>query len=135
MITWLTMFLQKIEGTNLIIAVIAALWLLYLIFFYVVKANRTKKAFKTALITGAVITEICDIVWFFKFFDNFDYLNPGLSGILWLCLLPVLLFIAVMYLSYVNASRYEFDKKKREKEAAKQKKKERRRKKFEENEE
>ncbi|MBR2042685.1 MAG: hypothetical protein IJ945_10000 [Oscillospiraceae bacterium] len=135
MITWLTMFLQKIEGANLIIAVIAALWLLYLIFFYVVKANRTKKAFKTALITGAVITEICDIVWFFKFFDNFDYLNPGLGGILWLCLLPVLLFIAVMYLSYVNASRYEFDKKKREKEAAKQKKKERRRKKFEENEE
>lgn len=135
MITWLTMLLQKIEGANLIIAVIAALWLLYLIFFYAVKANRTKKAFKTALITGAVITEICDIVWFFKFFDNFDYVNPGLGGILWLCLLPALFFIAVMYLSYVNASRYEFDKKKREKEAAKQKKKERRRKKFEENEE
>ena len=132
MLTWLTMLIQKIEGSNLIILIIAAMWLLYLGFFFVVKANRTKKAFKTAIISGAVATEICDIVWFFKFFDNFEYINPGLSGIMWFCLLPVLMFFLVMILSYINASRYEFDKKKREKEAAKAKKKEKRRKKFEE---
>ena len=136
MLTWLTMLIQKIQGSNLIIFVILAMWILYLLFFFVVKANRTKKAIKNAFITGAVATGICDIVWFFKFFDNFEYLNPGLSGMLWLCLLPALMFISVTSLSYINASRYEFDKKQREKEAAKQRKKEKRRKKTEaENEE
>ena len=131
MLTWLTMLIQKIEGSNIVIAILCAMWVLYLGFFLVVKANRTKKAMKTALITGAVLTEICDVVWFFKFFDNFQYINPGLSGVMWFCLLPVLMFLGVMILSYLNASRYEFDKKKREKEAAKAKKKEKRRKKFE----
>ncbi|MBQ2898862.1 MAG: hypothetical protein IJE28_03880 [Oscillospiraceae bacterium] len=124
MLTWLTMLIQKIEGSNIVIAIFCAMWVLYLGFFLVVKANRTKKAIKTALITGAVLTEICDVVWFFKFFDNFQYINPGLSGVMWFCLLPVLMFLGVMILSYLNASRYEFDKKKREKEAAKAKKKE-----------
>lgn len=135
MLTWLTMLIQKIEGANLVIAIIGAMWALYLGFFLVVKANRTKNALKGALIAGAVATEICDIVWFFKFFDNFEYINPGLGGTLWFCLLPALMFLLVMFLSYVNASRYEFDKKKREKEEAKQKKKEKRRKKYEHPEE
>ena len=125
------MFIQKIEGSNLILFIVGAMWILYLTFFLIVKANRGKKKIKTALITGAVLTFICDIVWWFKFFDNFEYTNPGLKGLMWFCLLPALLFIAVMYLSYVNASRYEFDKKKREKEEAKAKKKEKHRKKFE----
>ena len=131
MLTWLTMLIQKIEGANIIIAIIGAMWVLYLGFFFVVKANRSKKAIKSAFIAGAVITLICDIVWFFKFFDNFEYINPGIGGAMWFCLLPVLLFLTVMFLSYINASRYEFDKKKREKEAAKQKKKEKHRKKYE----
>ena len=131
MLTWLTMLLQKIEGSNLVIAIVAAMWLLYLGFFLSVKANRGKEKIKTALISGAVATLICDVVWWFNFFDNFEYINPGLKGMMWFCLLPVLLFLLVMILSYINASRYEFDKKKREKEAAKQKKKEKRRKKFE----
>ena len=136
MLTWLTMLIQKIEGSNIIIAIIGVMWVLYIGLFLAVKANRSKKAFKTLLIAGAVVTEICDIVWFFRFFDNFQYINPGLGGVLWFCLLPVLMFLVVMYLSYVNASRYEFDKKKREKEAAKQKKKEKRAKKLgQENEE
>ncbi|MBQ8594773.1 MAG: hypothetical protein IJ406_02295 [Oscillospiraceae bacterium] len=131
MLTWLTMLFQKIEGSNILIAIIGAMWVLYLGFFFVVKANRGKQKLKTALIAGAIATLICDIVWFFKFFDNFQYVNPGLGGVMWFCLLPVLLFFLVMILSYINASRYEFDKKKREKEEAKQKKKEKRRKKFE----
>ncbi len=135
MLTWLTMLIQKIEGANIIIAVMGVMWLLYLVFFFAVKANRTKKSLKSALIAGAVVTGICDIVWFFQFFDNFQYKNPGLGGMLWFCLLPILMFLVVMYLSYVNASRYEFDRKKREKEAAKQKKKEKHRKKFEQKEE
>ena len=136
MLTWLTMLIQKIEGSNLVLIILGAMWLLYLGFFFVVKANRGKQKLKTALIAGAIATLICDIVWFFKFFDNFQYVNPGLGGVMWFCLLPVLLFFLVMILSYINASRYEFDKKKREKEAAKAKKKEKSRKKFEaENEE
>ena len=132
MLTWLTMLIQKIEGSNLVLIIVSVMWLLYLGFFFVVKANRGKEKFKTAIISGAVATLICDIIWFFKFFDNFEYINPGLKGIMWFCLLPVFLFFLVMILSYINASRYEFDKKKREKEAAKAKKKEKRRKKFEE---
>ena len=136
MLTWLTMLIQKIEGSNFVLVIVAAMWLLYLGFFFAVKANRGKQKFKTAIISGAVATLICDIIWFFKFFDNFEYRNPGLKGIMWFCLLPVFLFFLVMILSYINASRYEFDKKKREKEAAKAKKKEKRRKKLEaENEE
>ncbi|MBR3963289.1 MAG: hypothetical protein IKK14_07175 [Oscillospiraceae bacterium] len=131
MITWLTMLIQKIEGSNLLLIIIGAMWILYLGFFFVVKANRGKQKLKTALIAGAIATLICDIVWFFKFFDNFQYVNPGLGGMMWFMLLPVLLFFLVMILSYINASRYEFDKKKREKEAAKAKKKEKHRKKFE----
>ena len=131
MLTWLTMLIQKIEGSNFVLVIVAAMWLLYLGFFFAVKANRGKQKFKTAIISGAVATFICDIIWFFKFFDNFEYRNPGLKGIMWFCLLPVFLFFLVMILSYINASRYEFDKKKREKEAAKAKKKEKRRKKFE----
>ncbi len=131
MLTWLTMLIQKIEGSNLVLIIVAAMWLLYLGFFFVVKANRGKQKLKTALIAGAVATLICDIIWWFKFFDNFQYINQGIQSIMWFCLLPVLLFFLVMILSYINASRYEFDKKKREKEAAKQKKKEKRRKKFE----
>lgn len=131
MLTWITMLVQKVESSNLALVIIGAMWLLYLGLFLGVKANRSKQKFKTALIAGAIITLICDIVWFFKFFDNFHYINPGAGGVAWFFLLPVLLFIAVMVLSYINASRYEFDKKKREKEEAKQKKKEKRRKKFE----
>lgn len=125
------MLIQKIEGSNLLLIIIGAMWILYLGFFFVVKANRGKQKLKTALIAGAIATLICDIVWFFKFFDNFQYVNPGLGGMMWFMLLPVLLFFLVMILSYINASRYEFDKKKREKEAAKAKKKEKHRKKFE----
>ena len=131
MITWLALYLQKIEGANLFAVVVAAMWVLYLAFFFVVKANRTKKAIKTAVITGAVVTFISDIIWFINFFDNLDYKNPGLSGLLWIVVLPILMFLSVMILSYINASRYEFDKKKREKLEAKQKKKEKHRKKFE----
>ena len=131
MLTWLTMLLQKVQGSNIVIAVVAAMWLLYLGFFFLVKANRGKEKIKTALIAGAVATLICDVIWWFKFFDNFEFINPGLNGVMWFCLLPVLLFLLVMVLSYINASRYEFDKKKREKEAKKQKKKEKHRKKYE----
>ena len=128
MITWLALVLQKIEGANIFAVVVAAMWVLYLVFFFAVKANRTKKAIKTAVITGAVVTFISDIIWFINFFDNLDYKNPGLSGLLWIVVLPILMFLSVMVLSYINASRYEFDKKKREKEKAKQKKEEKRRK-------
>ncbi|MBQ7938401.1 MAG: hypothetical protein IJ283_07935 [Oscillospiraceae bacterium] len=131
MITWLIMFLQKIEGANLFIAVIGAMWVLYAGFFLAIKANRGKNQLKAAAISGLVVTFISDMVWFFKFFDNFEYRNPGVGGVLWILLLPVLMFLCVMVLSYINASRYEFDKKKREKEASKQKKKEKRRKKYE----
>lgn len=131
MLTWLIMQIQKIEGANLVLIVCAAAWIIFLGLFIVIKANRGKSQFKTAFITGGVLTLICDIIWFFKFFDNFEYLNPGFGGVIWLFILPGAMLFAVMFLSYVNASRYEFDKEKREKEKAKQRKKEKRLKKAE----
>lgn len=131
MITWLAMFLQKIEGANLFLVVVGVMWVLYAGFFLAVKANRSKKNIKTAAIAGVAITLICDIVWFIKFFDNLEYRNPGISGIAWLVLLPILMFLAIMVLSYINASRYEFDKKKREKEEEKRKKQQKRKKQLE----
>ena len=131
MLTWLTMFIQKIEGSNLILIILGAIWLLYLIFFFILKANRGKEKLKTALISGAVVTLICDVIWWFKFFDNFEYTNPGIKGAAWFFLFPLLMFFLVMVLSYINASRYEIEKKKQAKEEAKNIKKEKHRKKFE----
>ena len=135
MITWLTMFLQKIEGANLFLAVVVFMWILYLGFFLVLKANRRKKQIKFALIYGVIATLISDFVWFFKFFDNLDYKNPGLGGIAWIVLLPVLMFLLVMVQSYLNVNQYEHEKKISKKENTKNKKKEKRKKKLEKAEE
>ena len=43
MLTWLTMLIQKIEGSNLVLIIVSVMWLLYLGFFFVVKANRGKE--------------------------------------------------------------------------------------------
>ena len=43
MLTWLTMFFQKIEGSNLVLIIVGAMWLLYLGFFFVVKEKRGKQ--------------------------------------------------------------------------------------------
>lgn len=134
MITWLAMFLQKIEGANLFLTVVIAMWVLYAVFFLAVKANRRKKQIKFAIIYGIIATLISDFVWFFKFFDNLDYKNPGLGGIAWIVLLPILMFLLVMVQSYLNVNQYEHEKRLNQKEAAKQKKKEKRRKKYEQTE-
>ena len=55
MLTWLTMLIQKIEGSNLVLIIVSVMWLLYLGFFFVVKANRGKEKFKTAKIKKASI--------------------------------------------------------------------------------
>ena len=107
MITWLAMFLQKIEGANLFLTVVIAMWVLYAVFFLAVKANRRKKQIKFAIIYGIIATLISDLVWFFKFFDNLDYKNPGLGGIAWIVLLPILMFLLVMVQSYLNVNQYE----------------------------
>lgn len=131
MITFITMLIQKVNSPAIVPVIILISWLIYTVLFLAVKVNRSKSHLKSFLITGAVMTLIADIIWFFKFFDNFEYLNPGIGGILWFAALPVLLILAVLYMSYVNASRYQYDEKKRKKEEAKQKKKERARKKYE----
>lgn len=131
MLTFLTMLIQKVVGATFVGALIGIIWIIYLLLFLIVKANRNLKRIKTAFITGVIVTFICDIVWFFKFFDNFEYINPGLSGAMWFCLLPLLMFIIVMFLSFINTSSYEYELKKREKDEAKRLKKEKRRKKFE----
>ena len=113
MLTWLIMFIQKIVGANYVAIIVAAVWALYLGLFLVIKPNRGKQQFKTAVIVGLCATAICDVVWFFKFFDNFTYLDPGISGMLWFCLLPAAMLFIVMFLSYVNTSRFEHENKKR----------------------
>jgi len=131
LITFIVMALRKIELANYFLITVAAVWALYLGLFFVVKANRGKKQIKTALIAGLASTLVCDIVWFFKFFDNLDYEDPGLLGMAWLFLLPAVMLFMVMLLSYINTSRYEHEQKKRLKEEEKLRKKESRRAKYE----
>lgn len=131
MLTWLIMFIQKISAANYAAIVVIASWAVYLGLFFVIKPNRGKQQFKTAVIVGLCASAVCDVIWFFKFFDNFEYLNPGIGGIMWLCLLPAALLFVVMFLSYVNTGRYEHERKKRLKEEEKQRKKESRRAKYE----
>ena len=71
MLTWLIMFIQKIIGANYVAIIVAAAWVVYLGLFFVIEPNRGKQQFKTAVIVGLCATAVCDVIWFFKFFDNF----------------------------------------------------------------
>lgn len=103
MLIVLTMLIQKVVGSPFIAALIGIIWIFYLLLFSIIKSNRSFKKFKTAFVTGVIVTFICDIVWFFKFFENFEYVNQGLGGILYFCLLPLLLFTNLIILSFINA--------------------------------
>lgn len=132
MLTWLTMLIQKIQGAAYIPALILACWGLYLLLFLIIRPNRRKKPFKWALILGAAVTFLCDVVWFFQYFDNFVYRNPGIKGLFWMALLPGLLLLLVMGQSYFNTGSFEREMKEKRKEEQKLRKKESRRAKFEE---
>lgn len=131
MLTFILMLAKKIAVAGTVGAIVGVCWVLYLILFSAVRPNRTKRNYKTALIIGGVATLVCDIVWFFKFFDNFTYLNPELKTFGWLLLLPAALLVLVMFQSYFNIGRFEHEQKQRMKEAEKQRKKDSRRKKHE----
>lgn len=131
MITWILMLINKVETANTVLAVLGIAWAIYLLLFFIIRANRTKGRIKAALISGAVLTLICDIIWFFKFFDNLDYLNPGVGGWLWLCIIFIGMLLLVMIESYINVNRFQHEESLRLKEAEKLRKKDSRKKKFE----
>ncbi len=132
MLTYLTMLIEKIEGANVIPAMVLTVWVLYAALFLVIKPNRGKSQIKWAAILGLGATFVCDVIWFFQYFDNFEYRNPGLKGLLWLCLLPGVMLLFVMGQSYFNTGRYEREHREEAKELEKIRKKESRRAKFEE---
>ena len=132
MLTSLTMFLQKISEAPVLIGMVLFSWIIYAVLFLVIRPNRNKRAIQTALIVGALVTLGCDAVWFFQYFDNFVYRNPGLKGLLWLAALPGALLLALMVQSYFNTGRFEHERKLEEKEREKLRKKESRRQKCEE---
>ena len=70
MLTFILMLIKKVEIFGAVGAILALCWVLYLILFSAVRPNRGERLYKTASITGAMGTLACDIVWFFKFFDN-----------------------------------------------------------------
>lgn len=127
MLTFILMLAKKIEVAGTVGAIVGVCWVLYLVLFSAVRPNRTRRNYKTALIIGALATLGCDIVWFFKFFDNFTYLNPDLKTFAWVLLLPAALLVLVMFQSYFNTGRFEHEQKQRMKEAEKQRKKDSRR--------
>ncbi len=131
MLTFISMLIAKVDGAFAPIFVMLISWVLYFTLFIINKPNRGKKQLKAAAIAGLAVTLIADIVWFFKFFDNFTYLNPGLGAIAWFLLLPVLMLLTVFALSYVNSGNYIYDEKKRKELAAKEKKKAKRQKQLE----
>lgn len=131
MLTLLLMLFKKVEAVNLTSIILASSWIVYLILFFVVHANRKASRIKTAFISGIIVTFVFDIIWFFSFFDNFDYINPGLKGILWIIALPAALLILVMVLSYININIESHEKRVLEKAAEKERKKESRRLKHE----
>lgn len=130
-ITFILMLAKKIAVAGTVGAIVGVCWVLYLILFSAVRPNRTKRNYKTAAIIGTAATLVCDIVWSFKFFDNFTYLNPELKTFGWLLLLPAALLVLVMFQSYFNIGRFEHEQKQRMREAEKQRKKDSRRKKHE----
>lgn len=131
MITWILLLLNKIEIAATVLAVLGIAWAIYLLLFLVIRANRSKRTIKNAFIAGAAATFVCDVIWFFKFFDNFEYLNPGAAGFLWLLIIFAVMLILVMVQSYFNVNRYQHEEKIRSKEQEKSRKKESRKKKFE----
>lgn len=131
MLTFILMLIKKVDIFGAVGAILALCWVLYLILFSAVRPNRGKRQYKAAFITGAITTLVCDIVWFFKFFDNFTYLEPGIKELAWLLALPAAMLVLVMFQSYFNIGRFEHEQKQRMKEAEKQRKKDSRRKKHE----
>lgn len=131
MLTLITMLVQKIESATMIGLMLLISWILYLILYFVLKPNRRKAQIKAAFICGGVATLVCDIILFFKFFDNFEYLNPGFSGIIYALILPGVMLLLVMIQSYINTSTYQREVRAKEKEQEKLRKKESHKKKFE----
>ena len=130
LLTFILMLAKKIEIAGTVGAIVGICWVLYFILFSAVRPNRTKRGYKTAFIAGAVATLVCDIVWFFKFFDNFTYLNPDIKELAWLLALPAVMLVLEMFQSYFNIGRFEHEQRRRMKEAEKQRKKDSRRKKH-----
>lgn len=135
MLTFLLSYLNKVESKFLFLIVIAASWLLYSILFIIPKANRTKSRFKAAAIIGLVLTLIADIIWFFAFFDNFTYINPGFTEMVYVLALPGVMLLAMLAQSYVNANAYAHEQRKLEREAQKERKKESKKQKYQNTEE
>ncbi len=131
MLTFIAMLIAKVTAPFASLFVVLLSWVLLFALFIISKPNRGKKQFKAAAIAGLIATVIADLVWFFKFFDNFQYINPGLGAVAWFLLLPVLMLLAVFGLSYVNSSRYIYDEKKRKEAEAKEKKAAKRKKQLE----
>lgn len=134
MLTLLIMAIKKISELNILSISLIASWIIYCILFLVVRANRKKSRIKTGFIFGAIVTLCFDIVWFFSFFDNFDYINPGIKGVFWILAFPAAMLILIMILSYININIESHENKMREKEAEKQRKKNSHRLKHESNE-
>lgn len=135
MLTFLLSYLNKVDNKFLFLIVIAASWILYTILFIIPKANRTKARFKAAAIIGLILTVIADIIWFFAFFDNFTYNNPGFSGMVYVLALPGVMLLAMLAQSYVNANAYAHEQRKLEREAQKERKRESRKQKYQGSEE
>ncbi len=125
------MFVQKIPEAKLIGIMFLISWIIYLILFFTVKANRQSGKPKAGMIWGLLATAASDILLFFKFFDNFVYLNPGMQGLLYAFLLPAAMLILVMVETYINVSIYQHKQKKEAKEQEKLRKKESKLKKYE----
>lgn len=134
MITWLLMNIKEVVGANYPLVIVGFSWALFALLFFVVKPNRGFSQIKWAGICGAIVTFVCDIIWFFTFFDNFDYINPGLKGMLWFAVLPGAMLVLVMILTYINTNHYHHNEIKRQKEEKKLRKKESRRAKYENSE-
>lgn len=131
MITWLLMNSNKIIGANYPLVIMIFSWALFALLFFVVKPNRGLNQLKWAGICGAIVTFICDVIWFFTFFDNFEYINPGVKGMLWFAALPGAMLVLVMILTYINTNHYHYNEEKRKKDEKKLRKKESRRAKYE----
>ena len=131
MITWLLMNTNKIVGANYPLVIVGFSWALFALLFFVAKPNRGLGQIKWAAICGGIVTFICDVIWLFTFFDNFEYINPGIKGMLWFAVLPGAMLVFVMILTYINTNHYHYNEAKRQKEENKLRKKESRRARYE----
>jgi len=102
MITMLYAWIDGVIGMEVTLVCYAICVLVYFVLCFMFRANRICK--RRVLYGWLVCEVICDLLWYFFYFENGNYMNRGLHGSMACMLLPFLLFVSGLIVTALNES-------------------------------